>query len=107
MPYGGRLVDLLVSSEALDALKAYVSHLSSLQLSDRAVCDLKLLSIVAFSPFDRFMGQEDHQRVLEEMRLANGASFPIPVILPADPSPALRFDQDIALHNPQNELLAS
>ncbi len=113
-PYGGRLVDLLVPAEEVAKLKAYASKLPSLQLSARAECDLELLAVGAFSPLDRFMGQEDHQRVLDEMRLTSpsttlrtgGHIFPIPVTLPVEPDPAIRLDQDIALRNAKNELLA-
>jgi predicted ATPase len=56
-PYGGRLVNLLVPLDAREALRAHASHLPSVQLSERAVCDLELLTTGAFSPLDRFMGQ--------------------------------------------------
>jgi sulfate adenylyltransferase len=105
-PYGGRLVDLMAPPEALDDLKAHANRLPSLQLSERSVCDLELLATGAFSPLDRFMGREDHQRVIEEMRLANGYIFPIPVTLPVDPGSDIHLDQQIALRNAKNELLA-
>lgn len=105
-PYGGRLVDLMAPSDSLDELKAKASHLPSLQLSDRSVCDLELLAVGAFSPLDRFMGEEDHQRVLEEMRLASGPIFPIPITLPLGSDQAVRLDQQVALRNAKNELLA-
>jgi sulfate adenylyltransferase len=105
-PYGGKLVDLLVPPEALDEVKAHASRLPSVLLSERSVCDLELLATGAFSPLDRFMGQEDHQRVLDDMRLASGYLFPIPVALPVDPGPPIRIGQDIALRNAKNELLA-
>ena len=105
-PCGGKLVDLLVPPEMADGLKAHASHLPSIQLSERSVCDLELLAVGAFSPLDRFMRQEDHQRVLDEMRLANGYIFPLPVTLPVNPNPAIRLDQEIALRNAKNELLA-
>jgi sulfate adenylyltransferase len=65
-----------------------------------------MLAVGAFSPLDRFMGQADHQRVLDEMRLASGHLFPIPVTLPVNPGPEIKLDQDIALRNDKNELLA-
>ncbi|MBI3762566.1 MAG: adenylyltransferase, partial [Chloroflexi bacterium] len=105
-PCGGRLVDLLVPAEERDELKAHAGRLPSLQLSERSVCDLELLALGGFSPLDRFMGRADHQRVLDEMRLATGHIFPVPVTLPIDPGPATRLGQEIALRNPQNELLA-
>ena len=105
-PYGDKLVDLLVASEAVEKLKAYATHLPSLQISSRSVCDLELLACGAFSPLDRFMGQEDYQQVLDKMRLASGHLFPIPITLPVDPGEGIRLGQDIALRNAKNELLA-
>jgi len=105
-PYGDELVNLLVPSQALDEVKAYASHLPSLQLSERSICDLELLAVGGFSPLRQFMPQDDHQRVLEEMRLSSGHLFPIPVTLPVDPEPAIHLDRDIALRNAKNDLLA-
>ena len=105
-PYGGQLVDLTVPAAALADLKAQANRLPSIQISERAVCDLELLATGGFSPLDRFMSQADYTRVLTEMRLANGYLFPIPVTLPVEPGPAIRIGQDIALRNSKNELLA-
>ncbi|MFQ5738564.1 MAG: bifunctional sulfate adenylyltransferase/adenylylsulfate kinase [Acidobacteriota bacterium] len=105
-PYGGKLVDLLVRPGQRRELKSRANQLPSLQISERAVCDLELLATGAFSPLDRFMTQEDYQRVLNEMRLANGSIFPIPITLAADPSPEIKLDAEIALRNAKNELLA-
>ena len=77
--YGGKLVNLVVSDQARDQLTAFANRLPSLQLSERAVCDLEMLATGALSPLDRFMGKEDYQRVLDEMHLANGQVFPIPI----------------------------
>ena len=105
-PYGGKLVDLRVPAESFDELKAYAGQLPSVQISPRSVCDLELLSTGAFSPLDRFMGQEDHQRMLDEMRLADGHIFPIPITLAVKAGPDLHLDQDVALRNNEYELLA-
>jgi sulfate adenylyltransferase len=105
-PYGGELVDLLVPADQLDERKAYASRLPSIQLSDRATCDLELLAVGGFSPLDRFMGQADYQNVLHNMRLANGHVFPIPVTLPIEPGTPIRLDQEVALRSSNNELLA-
>src|SRR3990172_7942038 len=105
-PYGGKLVDLMVPAEEAEELKARANRLPSLQLSERSSCDLELLAVGAFSPLDCFVGREDCQRILDEMRLSSGLVFPIPVTLPVDPGPAIHLDQAIALRNAQNELLA-
>lgn len=105
-PYGGRLVDLLVPPEEHDALRAHANTLPSIQLSDRALCDLELLATGAFSPLDRFMGRADFERVLAEMRLADGTLFPIPVTLPVERIDDLHYDREIALRDSKNNLLA-
>lgn len=106
-PYGGKLVDLLVKPEEADDLKAHATHLPSLQISERSLCDLQLLATGAFSPLDRFMGKEDYQRVLDEMRLTSGYIFSIPVTLPVEQgTPGIELDKEIALRNSKNELLA-
>ena len=105
-PYGGKLVNLLVQGDEIEDLKAYANALPSLVLSDRSVCDLELLATGAFSPLDQFMGKPDYQSVLGEMRLADGHVFPIPVTLPMDPDPEIGLDEDVALRDSKNELLA-
>jgi sulfate adenylyltransferase len=105
-PYGGKLIDLIVDKGELSEVKAKASQLPSLQLSSRIVCDLELLAIGAFSPLDRFMGEEDHQRVLDEMRLKDGQLFPLPITLPVNPGEMIKLDQDIALRDSNNHILA-
>jgi sulfate adenylyltransferase len=105
-PYGDQLVDLLVPPAEINELTDYARHLSSIQLSERSVCDLELLAIGAFSPLSQFMGSTDHQRVLDEMRLASGHLFPIPLTLPVPSDAPIQLDHDVALRNSKNELLA-
>ncbi|MEO8394242.1 MAG: sulfate adenylyltransferase, partial [Chloroflexota bacterium] len=105
-PYGGTLINLLVPPDELEERKAYASRLRSLQLSPRSVCDLELLAVGGFSPLDRFMGQADYQGVLDEMRLADGTLFPMPVTLPIPENADIFVGETIALRNDKNELLA-
>lgn len=105
-PFGGRLINLLVSDEERADLQTRANSLPRLRITQRTACDLELLATGAFSPLRGFMDHKDYARVLEEMRLANGRLFPIPITLPADPLPDLKLDQEIALADQQNELLA-
>jgi sulfate adenylyltransferase len=107
-PYGGKLVDLMVPELERIDLRNYANTLPAVRISERAICDLELLATGGFSPLDRFMGEADHQSVLDEMRLTNGYLFPIPVPLPVDNDDIsrIKIGQDIALHSPSNELLA-
>jgi sulfate adenylyltransferase len=105
-PYGDELVDLRVAPEALPGLREEANHLPSLQLSDRSVCDLELLAVGAFSPLKRFMGSQDFQSVMDEMRLSDGHIFPIPVTLPVGADADIQLGRDIALRDAKNNLLA-
>ena len=105
-PYGGELIDLTVPQDQVADIKARASGLPSIQLSERATCDFELLAIGAFSPLDRFMGEEDYRRTVGEMRLGDGTVFPIPVTLPVDDPSSIKLDREVALRDSRNELLA-
>ena len=105
-PYGGRLINLLPDEADRPDLTVYAKALPSLQLSPRALSDIELLATGALSPLDRFMGREDYVRVMEEMRLADGTLFPIPITLWVSPADGVAEGKDIALRGPQNELIA-
>ena len=105
-PYGGKLVDLLVTGEERQVLLEKATKLPSVQISARAICDLELLAIGAFSPLDRFMKKADYERVLTEMRMSDGILFPIPVTLPVDESALPSYGEEITLNDSRNNTLA-
>jgi sulfate adenylyltransferase len=95
-----------VAEQSLHDALERAKELPAIHLSDRAICDLELLATGAFSPLDRFMGAEDYRRVLAEMRLANGALFPIPITLPIASEERVKLDREFALLDAKNEILA-
>jgi sulfate adenylyltransferase len=105
-PYGGELVNLLVSNIEREELIKKAGTLPSIQLSARSLCDLELLASGAFSPVDRFMGEVDYKSVLENMRLADGTLFPVPITLPVAADAGITVGREIALRNAKNDLLA-
>ncbi len=105
-PYGGNFVNLVVKGEEREELLARASKLPSVQISARSLCDLELLATGAFSPLDRFMSQDDYERVLTEMRLKNGLLFPIPVSLPLDENSLPKWGEAITLNDARNNTLA-
>ena len=54
----------------------------SLTLEDRYLCDLDMLLLGAFSPLEGFLCEEDYVSVVERCRLANGALWSMPIVLP-------------------------
>jgi sulfate adenylyltransferase len=105
-PYGGALVDLRARAEELEELRARASRLPRLQLTPRNLCDLELLATGGFSPLARFMGRADYERVLEEMRLADGTLFPLPVTLTFKSGDAVKLGEEVALVDQFNNPLA-
>jgi sulfate adenylyltransferase len=56
----------------------------SLTLSARQTADFELLANGGFEPLGGFMGSEDWRAVVEDMRLAGGGIWSIPVVLATD-----------------------
>jgi len=80
-PHGGRLVDRTGSRP--DG----VESLEVVTLTSREVSDLDMLACGALSPLTGFMGREDYESVLENMRLANGLPWALPVCLAVHEAP--------------------
>jgi sulfate adenylyltransferase len=105
-PYGGTLVDLLVDDARAAAMKATAKDLASLTLDERGLCDLELLTVGAFSPLKGFLGKADYERVVGEMRLADGTLWPLPVTLPVTPGDGVAEGKTLALRDVYGNLLA-
>lgn len=105
-PYGGKLVNLVVTGEEREHLLAQANKLPSIKITMRNLCDLELLATGGFSPLTTFMGKADYERVLREMRLTDGTLWPLPVTLTADPKELPTVGEDIVLRNATNDIIA-
>lgn len=105
-PYGGELVNLLVSEgereDWLEKANQYPSH----QLTDRALHDLELLAVGGFSPLTTFMGEDDYNSVLKDMRLADGTLFPMPITLTIQKEALPSRGEWITLRDSRNYIIA-
>jgi sulfate adenylyltransferase len=80
-PHGGELVDR--TGERPDDLDS----LEVVTLTSRELSDLDMIASGALSPLEGFMDQADYESVLEDMRLATGLPWAIPVCLAVDEAP--------------------
>ncbi|MBD0289688.1 MAG: sulfate adenylyltransferase [Thermoleophilia bacterium] len=80
-PHGGELVR--ASGERPDDLE----RLERVRLRPRELADLDMLASGALSPLTGFMGREDYERVLDEMRLVSGLAWALPVCLSVESEP--------------------
>jgi sulfate adenylyltransferase len=105
-PYGGSLVNLLIQSSKREELLEKAGGYTYIQLTPRQLFDLELLTVGAFSPLDRFMGQADYQNVLHQMKLVNGVVWPIPITLTIKKEDLHGTSDFITLRDAYNRFLA-
>jgi sulfate adenylyltransferase len=80
-PHGGQLVDRR-GERPYD-----VESLERFVITSREASDLDMLASGALSPLHGFMGREDYESVLDDMRLANGLPWALPVCLSVPVAP--------------------
>src|ERR671933_159881 len=103
-PHGGRLINRLVHGEEGDELRRRAADLPSLHLNARQLSDLELIGSGALSPLEGFMERADYDSVVEEMHLANGLPWTIPITLAAGDGDVPVENTDIALYDAHGTL---
>lgn len=73
--------ELFVTADIAEKLKHAAGALPSWDMTPRQVCDLELLMNGGFYPLTGFHSQADYAGVVENMRLADGTLWPIPITL--------------------------
>jgi len=101
--------ELYVSYESAQKLKVEAADLTSHDMSPRQICDLELLMNGGFNPLKGFMSEADYDGVLENMRLADGALWPMPITLDVseDFAQTIELGQDIALRDQEGVILGT
>lgn len=107
-PHGGVLKELYVSDAEAAQFKAQAREYPSWDLTPRQRCDLELLLNGGFSPLDGFLNRTDYTRVVKEMRLSDGALWPIPITLDVSEAFAsgLSHGDEVALRDAEGVLMA-
>ncbi|CUH99897.1 MULTISPECIES: bifunctional sulfate adenylyltransferase/adenylylsulfate kinase [Leisingera] len=101
--------ELYVSYESAQKLKVEAADLVSWDLTPRQICDLELLMNGGFNPLKGFLSQADYDGVIENMRLADGTLWPMPITLDVSEDFAAKLEagQDIALRDQEGVILAT
>jgi sulfate adenylyltransferase len=90
-------------------LKAQSKDWPSWDLTARQLCDLELLMSGGFSPLNGFMDRADYEGVCQNMRLASGVLWPMPITLDVTEDFAKKLtagSSKIALRDPEGVMLA-
>jgi sulfate adenylyltransferase len=101
--------ELFVSYESAQKLKLEAGNLTSHDLTPRQICDLELLMNGGFNPLKGFLSEDDYNGVVENMRLADGTLWPMPITLDMseDDAGKIEIGQDIALRDQEGVILAT
>jgi len=107
-PHGGRLVDRIVVGKEREALARRAPDLPRLVLNSREQSDLEMIATGAMSPLEGFMGLDDYTSVLDNMRLAKGLPWAIPITLAVKEGTGEQYAEgsDVALYGDEGQLLA-
>ena len=107
-PHGGHLVNRLATPAQATALRDRLFMLPRVALTPRALSDLDLIAVGAFSPLDGFLTRADYDSVVERMRLADGLPWSIPVTLSAPEADvaALEPGSEVALTDAEGDVRA-
>jgi len=99
LPHGGKLVDRMLRGEEREAALHRSRDAKKISLSEVGIADLEMIANGAMSPLTGFMSKADYDSVVQNMRLANGLVWSLPITLPVSKETAsdIRLDEEIAL----------
>ena len=106
-PHGGTLINRLATEEQKADFLSKADSLPRVQLDKRATSDLVMIAIGGFSPISGFMEEADYKGVVDNMRMADGTVWSVPVTLSVSEEIAepLKEGSLIRLDNPEGKFI--
>jgi sulfate adenylyltransferase len=95
--HGGKLVDLVLPPHEAGAAADEAENLPKHTLTERDLADLEMLANGAMSPLTGFMDEKDYRSVIEDVRLANGVPWSIPITLNVSDDDVKRFGRSASV----------
>src|SRR5437870_2325196 len=107
-PHGGALVINMSGDSERTELQQRAPSLPQLEVGSRQLADLEMLAIGAYSPLHGFMTKADYLGSVNDMHLASGFPWSIPITLAISTEQAAKLKEgsEIALVNAQGTLQA-
>lgn len=88
LPHGGVLVNRIAEGAERETLLKEAHALTPITINAWTISDLDLIGVGAFSPLTGFLNEEDYKSVVQNMRLASGLVWSIPITLAVDEAKA-------------------
>ncbi|WP_421656338.1 sulfate adenylyltransferase [Leptothermofonsia sp. ETS-13] len=106
-PHGGTLINRIATPDQRAEFLDKAEYLPNVQLDTRAVSDLEMIAIGGFSPLIGFMEKADYDRVVNDMHLADGLPWSIPITLSVTEEVAapLKEGSLVRLDNPHGHFI--
>lgn len=106
--HGGTLVNRVLEGSEREQWLGKADSLKSITAPFRVITDLELICNGAMSPLEGFMNKADYESVVENMRLANGLPWSLPIKLPVTTEQAKEFQDgdDLVLKDEAGNILA-
>jgi sulfate adenylyltransferase len=106
-PHGGTLINRIASGAEAQALADKAKSLPKVTLGMRPLSDVEMIAVGAFSPLTGFMTEADYKGVLQNMHLANGLPWSLPVTLSVSKEEGKSFEgRQVALADEAGNALA-
>jgi sulfate adenylyltransferase len=107
-PHGGELVLNMAGENERTELQERARSLPQILVGSRQLADLEMLAIGAYSPLGGFMKRADYLGVVNDMHLANGLPWTVPITLSttSEQAATLKEGSQVALLNEHGTLQA-
>src|SRR2546421_5166425 len=107
-PHGGELVPNMASEVERVDLQERARGLPEITVGSRQLAELEMLAIGAYSPLSGFMKRADYLGVVNDMHLANGLPWTVPITLSttSEQAATLKEGSQVALLNEHGTLQA-
>jgi len=107
-PHGGELVLNMAGENERAELRERARILPQVLVGSRQLADLEMLAIGAYSPLGGFMKRADYLGVVNDMHLANGLPWTVPITLSttSEQAATLKEGSQVALLNEHGTLQA-
>jgi len=106
--HGGKLINKIAAEEEKILLGEKAKTLIKVVIADRYVSDCEMIANGGFSPLNGFMTSSDAEQVINNLQLANGEVWSIPVLLPLAPEyrEQVKVGDEIALFDKNDRLIS-
>ncbi len=107
-PHGGVLVDRIVPDDERDKTLEWAADLRKITVGERVISDIEMISNGGLSPLTGFMAEADYRAVVNDMHLANGLPWTIPITVSVsdEEAGAIADGEDVVLVNEAGDVLA-